>query len=142
MTHPALQRLTDRHGLPVVGQETLSAWLDAHEHTLLFFAGDLDRFPESSDVAVILPELLKHFGGAIVGALVDAGAEKELQARYRFDAWPALVLLKRGQYLGVITRIRSWADYVAELSSLLASDPKPLPGFRIPVVSEHTDPCH
>jgi hydrogenase-1 operon protein HyaE len=140
MTSPALHRLHD--SLPVLSLTQFDAWAQAQDHGLLFFAGDPARYPESHDVAVILPELLKRFAGCIAAALVDPEAEPELQARYRFDAWPALVLLRRGAYLGAITRIHSWAEYVAELETLLSSETKPLPGFKIPVVAEPAERCH
>jgi len=131
-----------RELLPVVGLPGVDAWLADQEHSLLFFAGDPARYPETDDVAVILPELLKRFEGRIAAALVDSAAETELQARFRFDAWPALVLLRRGAYLGAITRIRSWAEYLAELEALLAAEPKPSPGFKIPLVAEPAERCH
>lgn len=140
MPSAPLRRL--RENLTVVGLADADAWVKAQEHALLFFAGDPARYPETDDVAVILPELLKRFAGRMTAALVAAEAETALQARYRFDAWPALVLLRRGDYLGAITRIHSWADYVGELETLLAAEPKPAPGFKIPVVAEPTDRCH
>ncbi|NJD07825.1 MAG: hypothetical protein FIA97_15215 [Methylococcaceae bacterium] len=140
MPSAPLRRL--RENLTVVDLADADAWIQTQEHALLFFAGDPARYPESDDVAVILPELLKRFAGRMTAALVAAEAETALQARYRFDACPALVLLRRGEYLGAITRIHSWADYIGELETLLAAETKPIPGFKIPVVAESAERCH
>ena len=70
-------------------------------------------FPESHDVAVILPELVKAFSGRLQAAVIRKAIERELQARFRFTGWPSLVFLRSGEYLGVITGIKNWQEYMA-----------------------------
>ena len=78
-----------------------------------FFVTTRCMFPESHDVAVILPELIKAFSGRLQAAVIAKPIERELQARFRFTSWPSLVFLRNGEYLGVIAGIRDWQEYQA-----------------------------
>lgn len=141
MASSPLTRLVERHGFPVLNPDTLTSWSARHDHAVLFFAGDLSRYPESSDVAVILPELMQHFRGRVQAALIDPDAEQALQTRYAFSAWPSLVVLKRGEYVGVISRVRVWAEYLRELQTLLLAAPAPASARRIPMVTVPVRPA-
>ena len=63
MTHPLIQRLFDDWGYPEVTLETHQAFISQPGITVLFFAGDPNRFRDTTDVAVVLPELVKAFSG-------------------------------------------------------------------------------
>lgn len=133
MTHPLVQRLIDDCGYPEVTLATHDAFIRQPGVTVLFLAGDPKTVRDTTDVAVVLPELVKAFEGRLTPGVVAAEAERELQLRYGFTAWPALVFLRDGGYLGAITRIQNWADYLHDISSLLTADVKRPPGFKIPV---------
>jgi hydrogenase-1 operon protein HyaE len=135
VTSIPLQRLLDKHQFPLLTLETFDDWIAARADVLLFFSGDPARFPESSDVAVILPELMERFRGRIEPAVIGAEAEQALQQRYRFETWPSLVMLRQGHYVGAISRVRSWAEYLDELERLLQAPPARAPGIGIPVVA-------
>jgi hydrogenase-1 operon protein HyaE len=142
MPSPLIRNMIQQHGYPVLNEDSIDAYLDERDEVVLFFAENPRQFPESDDVAMILPELLKAFGGRLQAALIDRDSEHALQGRYGFGTWPALVFLRRGQYLGVITQVQNWEDYLREIGRLLASPPVKAPGFKIPVVSEPTHGCH
>jgi hydrogenase-1 operon protein HyaE len=131
MASPLIDALTTRHGFATVNERTVDGFLAANEHSVLFFAGDHERLVESDDVAVILPELVRRFPG-LVPALVDKQAERPLQLHYRFNAFPALVFLRGDGYLGVISRLLSWPDYVAEIDAILAREPSAPPPYQFP----------
>ena len=135
MTHPLLEALTERHGLPRLAEADLDGFLAADRHTLLFLAGDPVKYPEALDVAVILPELVKVFAAHLQAAVMAPEAEAALQARFGFSQWPALVLLRGDDYVGTITRVRDWADYLAEIERLLRAQPARVPavGVRVAV---------
>ena len=103
---------------------------------MLFFTGDPTKFREANDVAVILPELVQAFQGLLRPAVVARSVEVKLQMHYGFKAWPALVFLRDGGYLGTITGVQNWTDYLQKIQFLLASEPSRPPGFEIPVVGE------
>ncbi len=46
-----------------------------------------------------------------------------------------------GEYLGVITQLQNWQDYLREIRRILDSQPVKVPGFGIPVVSESAPGC-
>ena len=98
---------------------------------MLFFTGDPARVRESDDVAMILPELITAFDGRFRAAVVSRESERPLQARFRFTAWPTLVFLRRGAYLGAISRVRDWNDYLDEIAGLLEAEPCDPPPFNI-----------
>ena len=126
-----IDQLHTHHGLPVLDADNYDHFVYGNETVVLFFCNDPVQFPESHDVAVILPELLKAFGGRLHAAVISRPIERELQARFRFTGWPSLVFLRNGEYLGVITGIRDWQDYVQETARLLASTPSQPPGFDL-----------
>ena len=132
MFSPLLASIIERNGIPVLGDAEVEAHAKAHEFCVLFLPGDADRLMESNDVAVIFPELIKAFGGRIAPIIAARDSERLLQRRYRFTAFPALVFLKRGEYLGAISRVRDWADYIAEIRDILAREPTEPPPFKLP----------
>ncbi len=141
MNSPLLQRLIDDKHATLVDLNYLADFVQQQPHTLLFFAGDVRRFPESGDLAVILPELAKTFAGVFQIGLVAQSAESALQKRYGFNHWPTLVLLRGESYLGAISKLHNWAEYCAELQRLLRSDPSRPPGFALPVIDQ-SDTCN
>lgn len=132
MTTPLIEALVARHGFAVVDEASLDAFLDANEHAVLFFPGDAERLVESNDVAVILPELKKAFGSRLAPALVAKDSERQLQRRFRFNAFPSLVFMRRGGYLGVLSRVLDWSDYMTEIPAILARQPTEPPPFKFP----------
>lgn len=132
MSSPLIDALVERHGFGLVGDANVDAFLQAHEHTLLFFPGDPDRLVESNDAAVIVAELMKAFGGRLAPALVEKASERTLQRRFRFKSFPAFVFLRGQGYLGAITGLLDWQDYFTEIEAVLARDPSEPPPFELP----------
>jgi hydrogenase-1 operon protein HyaE len=133
MQSPLIRALTERHGIPVVDETSVDAFLSVKAYSVLFFAGDAERLVESDDVAVILPELLRAIPVPVTAAVVASGeAERALQRRYRFNAFPALVFLRGDGYLGVLTRVLDWQDYLRDISEILSRDPSAPPRFELP----------
>ncbi len=132
MTTPLIEALVARYGFAVIDEASLEDFLQASEHSVLFFPGDAERLVESNDVAVILPELLKVFGRRLTPALVAKASERQLQRRFRFNAFPSLVFMRRGGYLGVLSRVLDWSDYMAEIPAMLARGVSEPPPFKFP----------
>lgn len=119
--HPLVERLIRDFGLPEVGTGDVDAFLEPAGDAVLFFTEDPKKHPESSDVAVILPELMRAFPGRFRSAVVARAAERELQQRFGFARWPALVFLRGGETVGTLTGIHDWDEYVGKVRTLLAS---------------------
>jgi hydrogenase-1 operon protein HyaE len=135
MMHPLIQRLYDDYGYPEVTLETHQAFISQPGISVLFFAGDPKRFRDTTDVAVVLPELVKAFEGALRPGVVAADAGQALQQHYGFTAWPALVFLRDGGYLGNITGIQNWSDYLRDISKLITAEVQQPRGLKAPVIS-------
>jgi hydrogenase-1 operon protein HyaE len=138
MYHPLVQSLLDDLKYPEITRENHAAFIAQPGVSVLCFVGDPKRNRESTDVAVVLPELVKAFAGelrpGVVADFTDGGLE--LQRHYGFRKWPALVFLRDGGYLGEIGGIRNWADYLDTIPELLSARPHRPPGFKIPVTVE------
>lgn len=117
--HPLVERLVTDLGLPEVGAADVDAFLTAPGDAALLFTGDLRQHPESGDVAVILPELMKAFRGRFRAAVVARASERELQKRFGFARWPALVFVRCGELVGAITGMHDWEEFVARVRELL-----------------------
>jgi hydrogenase-1 operon protein HyaE len=119
----------------MINEQSIEDFVRGQQHSLLFFTENPAQFPESNDVAVVLPLLMAEFGGRFQVAVVDRGSERQLHARFPFDSWPALVMLKDGDYVGAICRMQDWDVYLTEIERLLNTQPSPVPRVRISVVS-------
>jgi len=132
MRSPLIERLLTDNGYPLLDADTLDSFI-ANQQVVLFCTEDPKRFPESNDVAVVLPELEAAFPGLNKPAVVDAAIERQIQSRYGFKVWPALVFLRDGAYLGTITRIQDWSAYRKDIAAILASEPSRPPGVGVAV---------
>jgi len=131
MSHPLIERLHEDFGYPEVTLENHDGFVAADDIGVLFFPGDPKRYKETTDVAVVLPELVAAFGGQIRPAVVAKKDEIALQKHYGFRAWPSLVFVRSGGYLGTVSRMKNWAEYLEEIGELLTAEPREAPGFRV-----------
>ncbi len=68
MSQPALlDNLVTRHGYPLLDLAGADAFLMDDDVQVLLFAGDPVKHPEALDLAVILPEVMRHFSTAAAG---------------------------------------------------------------------------
>jgi len=134
-------KLIDRH-TQELGYEEIS--LDNHDNftrhpglNVLFFPGNPETVKDATDVAVVLPELISAFGEQLnPGVVTDTyGAGKKLKQKYGFSQYPALVFVRDGEYVGAITRIQDWSEYLTKINTFLAAPTRRAPGFSIPVVA-------
>jgi hydrogenase-1 operon protein HyaE len=122
MTHPLIQRLHDEFGYPALDLEGVEAFLGEPGVAVLFFPGDPARFKDTTDVAVVLPELVRAFNGRLRAAVVtDPDTDKALYARYEFGKWPSLVFMQGERKLGHITGIKDWGVYLQRATEMLNS---------------------
>ncbi len=132
MFSPLLQSIIERENIAVLTEDNIDEFLEQHKEVALFFTGDYERLVESNDVAVIFPEIIKAFRGRITPAVIDRRSERQLQLRYLFNAFPTLVFLREGEYLGVISRVMDWNEYIVETSQILSKEPSKPPAFQFP----------
>jgi hydrogenase-1 operon protein HyaE len=134
MPSTLIRDLIEKQAIPVVDDQALEDFVHGQKHSLLFFTENPQQFPESNDVAVVVPLLMAQFGDRFRLAVVDRQSERRLHARFPFESWPALVMLRDGDYVGAICRMQDWDVYLKEIERLLNTRPLPAPGIGIPVV--------
>lgn len=125
MTHPLIQRLTDEFHYPVLADlSAVDAFVKEPGVAAIFFPGDPSKFKDTTDVAVVFPEVMNTFNGRMRPAVVtDPETDKALYARWQFGKWPALVFLKDGEVAEIIIGIKDWGEYLHRVSSLLSASP-------------------
>lgn len=129
---PLLDGIIDRQGYRVVDAAMLDDIAPDLPLALVFFAGDANRLAESDDVAVILPELERALDGQAQVLVAARADERALQRRLRFTAFPALVFLSAGRWLGAIEGMRDWSDYCREIPEILGREPSDPPAYKLP----------
>ena len=137
MNHPLIDRLLTEFGYPEVTLTNHDDFVAEPGMNVVFFPGDPKTVRDATDVAVVLPELVQTFAGQLrPGVVTDIrGDGAQLQKRYGFRAWPALVFVRSGEYVGAIAQIQNWTEYLEEISQLLLAPPRRPPGFSVPVVT-------
>ncbi|HET9822569.1 MAG TPA: hydrogenase [Burkholderiaceae bacterium] len=141
--HPLVERLLAHPATQRVDAATLDAWLEAAGDGVLFFSGDPVRFPEGTDVAVVLPELRAALGQGLRIGVVARADEDALARRVGVQRWPSLVFLRDGAYLGTVSGMQDWDVFLRDAAQVLAAAPRRLPSIGIPVVAaESAGHCH
>ena len=112
--------------LPIVDRDTIDAFLRPAEgepaHSILFFAGAAAQRPETEDVAIVFPQILRKFAGRLRGAVVAADAEEALKSRFQVFVTPSLAVARGAEPLGVLPKIQDWSVYVEKIDAWLAPD--------------------
>lgn len=119
--HPLIERLVREFDLPEIGAGQADSFLEGPGDAVLFFTEEPKKYPESADVAVILPELMKAFPGRFRAAVIARESERELQKRFGFARWPALVFVRAGDVVGTITGVHDWEEFVGAVGKMLDS---------------------
>jgi hydrogenase-1 operon protein HyaE len=139
MSFPFLDALIQRAGLPLVDETNIDAFLAPAEgecrHALLFFSGAAAPRPESSDVAAVLPEILRAFAGRLRGAIVAPEAEARLKGRFQVFVAPSLSVTRGAEPVAVMPKILDWADYVHKIEAALDPQAPVLSGPKTPQVA-------
>jgi len=137
VTHVLIERLTQELGYEEISLDNHDRFTHHPGLNVLFFPGNPETVKDATDVAVVLPELIGVFGEQLnPGVVTDTyGAGKELKRKYGFSQYPALVFVRDGEYVGAITRIQDWSEYLTKINTFLAAPTRRAPGFNIPVVA-------
>ena len=100
---PLVTRLVEQFAAQWIDLDNLDAWLAQPGDALLLLCGDPVRYPESLDVAVILPELCKalvaQHGCHLRLGVGRRAAEEALAERFALRRWPSIIWLRDGGYV-------------------------------------------
>ncbi|MFG1395744.1 thioredoxin domain-containing protein [Roseixanthobacter pseudopolyaromaticivorans] len=118
--HPLVQRLITAHGYAYVETpEDLGA--DPRDR-LLFLPAHGKTHMETPDIAAVLPELVRALDSGrqpLTGAVAGPAIELALRDALAL-ALPAIVVLRDGDPIGSIARMRDWDEYLTRLGTVLA----------------------
>ncbi len=108
---------------------------------VLFFQGDPVRFPEVLDIAVVLPELRRHFQRRFELGLVVRSDESALAKRFAVVHWPSMVFMRDGRWVDTVHGMQDWDVYLQRLQQVFAK-----PASRPPILLQPAQPagggCH
>lgn len=137
---PLVTRLVEQFAAQWIDLDNLDAWLAQPGDALLLLCGDPVRYPESLDVAVILPELCKalvaQHGCHLRLGVGRRAAEEALAERFALRRWPSIIWLRDGGYVTQIDGMRDWDVYLRMASSALQQS-----NALIPVLSASAAPA-
>lgn len=147
---PDLMRLDERlaqiapfHGYRRLDLAGFEPYLDRPGTSLVLFAEDPLRVPETWDLAVILVDVVKRIQQSLNVALLPPDTAVPLAGRYGISRWPTLVVLRDGGYVGAIEGMQDWTVLRRRLDELLVAPVRRLPGIGIAVHSAPaTHACH
>lgn len=103
-----LERLEREHGVLTLEASALDAFSSAPGDALILLTDDPARSPETWDVAVLLPELLKRFRDRLRVAALMPAASRDVATRFGVTRYPAQLFLRGGEYVGVIDGMLDW----------------------------------
>ena len=137
MSHVLIDRLVTELGYAEVSLVNHDEFVSQPGLNVLFFPGDPKTVKDATDVAVVLPELMGVFGGKLnAGIVTDTfGDGTQLKRKYGFAQYPTLVFVRKEGYIGSLSRIRDWSEYLTAINEFLTAEPKRPPGIGIDVVS-------
>jgi hydrogenase-1 operon protein HyaE len=123
--HPLIDRLTQEFGFPrLETAEARDAFTGAPGVHVLFVPGDPVRNLETTDVAVILPELRIAFQHAFDCAVVDDAIEADTREAAGVYKTPSLIFYRDGQKIDALPKVRDWSDYMTRIAQILAMPAK------------------
>ena len=129
------QRLTQT-GYRRIDADGLDACAAACDHLLVMLNEDPVKYPEVMDNAVIVPEVLREFpAGTFDVVFADSAESRRIAQRYGIVKYPALLFLRRGDYLGTIVGLMDWPDIVRAFADTLRGAPRRPPSVGIPVAA-------
>lgn len=137
---PLVCRLGTAPGSHWVDAAGLEAFLARGGEQVLFFQGDPIRFPEVLDIAVVLPELRRHFRDRFEIGLVARADEDALAKRYGVVHWPSLVFLRDGRFVDTVHGMLDWDVYLQRMQQVFEK-----PASRPPIALHAAAPaagCH
>ncbi|PCI07550.1 MAG: hydrogenase-1 expression HyaE [Gammaproteobacteria bacterium] len=141
MPSTLIKAMIEQYNYPVLNETLIDEYIQSKEECVLFFTENPTRFPESDDVAMILPELVTEYGNRFSAAVISQDSQRKLQARYDFKEWPTLVFLRKGEYLGAISRVQDWNDYIMQINDFLTAGPKKILGIGVPIETSSATGC-
>jgi hydrogenase-1 operon protein HyaE len=118
-----ITRLTDELGWPrLCDLAAFEAWLATPGAHCVFVPGDPARNLESTDVAVILPEIRQAFQDRFDVAVAALEIEQDILKAAGVFKTPSLIFFRDGAMIGAIPKVRDWDDYMLRVTRILQAE--------------------
>lgn len=138
-----ITRLVTQQGFTLVDAEGAADFAAAEGDSIILLTADPQAYPETWDVAVVLPEVLKTVPQHVRAAVADPANSLKIAARFGVKVYPALVFQRGGGFVGVLEGMQDWDAYLRLLPQLLERAVSRAPSVGIPVVtSGGASSCH
>jgi len=129
----ALSRLAQQ-GYQPVDAEHLDALALQSPMLVVMLNEDPLKYPEVLDNLVIVPQVLREFAsGTFQVAYADQVHSRRIAQRFGIVKYPALLFLRQGEYVGVITGLMNWPDIVQAFADKLTAATSRAPSVGIAV---------
>ena len=121
MPHPLISRLSSDCGWPHLSHlAAVTTFTEAPGAHCLFVPGNPQKNLESTDAAVILPEIHKAFQGRFDCAVVDECIDYAVREAAGVFKTPLLIFYREGALIGTIAKVRDWDDYLTRVAHILS----------------------
>jgi hydrogenase-1 operon protein HyaE len=138
-----LERIQANSHVELLDETGFQRFVEAQGDGMVLFTQEPDQQPETWDVAVILPEVLKMYP-RLRASILPPELARQFKSRYGIARWPSLIFVRDGGYVGAIEGMRDWDEYQHEIAEMLKKPIGRAPSIGIPVVSQggESSSCH
>ena len=107
MPSPLIENMIEQYHYPVVDEPSFESFIQSQPECVLFFTENPERFPESNDVAMILPELVKAFDG-IAAAVVAFSISRSIRSSsFRLESEALTCMASRARTISSVASVNS-----------------------------------
>lgn len=136
-----LDKLEEQHKVQQLHAKDFDGFKQQAGLSVVLTTDDPDKVPESWDMAVIFPDLLKAMPNVTAGVFLP-GESAAVIAHYGIKRTPTLLFLRNGEYVGVIEGLRDWSELVQACQAMLDKPVSRVPSIGIAIKVDQASGCH
>lgn len=107
-------------GYREIDGQQLDALAQGVERLIVLPLDNPERFPELTDIVIILPELLRQFpDGCFQVAFCSPASSAAVCQRFAAYRHPALIFFDHGAHAGTLEGLLDWTDYLRAFAAKL-----------------------
>lgn len=130
-----ITRLVEKQNFMLVTNDNAAEFAGEEGDNIILLTADPRAYPETWDVAVVLPEVLKTVPNRYRAAVADPIQSVKLAARFGVQVFPALIFQRSGGFVGTLEGMQDWDSYLRLIPQMLERPTSRAPSIGIPVVS-------
>ena len=122
-----LSRISRNDNIFELTSGNLDEFINGGGERLIFFLDNPIKRREVVDLAVLIPDLSKLTGREVKSGFLREEFSKDLITKYAINFLPAILFLRNGGYLGVISGLKNWGEYQELISEIINLEVSNLP---------------